>query len=175
MKFKAHPAKLASHVRYEGYSEGSDPPRSSHYQKCRIDTRQRGRRGRHVLRSGKQTFTVRVPDKKAAQNVAAVFNAHIGRTVLAVQDAEIPNLSATAERMFESDPESPKIEPTDVAVYGGKLLAKLFAAAHLDPITATAASNFIDSVFNTPTSDENWKRWKIRYSCLKKRSDFALT
>lgn len=52
--------------------------------------------------------------------------------------------------MFESDPEPPKIQPTDIVVYGGRLLAKLFAAAHLDPLTALGASQIIDSVFHTP-------------------------
>jgi hypothetical protein len=41
--------------------------------------------------AGETHFTVRVPDKKTAEKVAAIFNAHIGRTVLDVQDADIPD------------------------------------------------------------------------------------
>ena len=52
--------------------------------------------------------------------------------------------------MFETDSTPPKIQPADFAITATRLVAKIFAAAHLDPLTAIAASEFIDSVFHTP-------------------------
>lgn len=52
--------------------------------------------------------------------------------------------------MFETDLNPPKIQPADFAITATKLIAKIFAAAHLDPLSATAASQIIDSVFRTP-------------------------
>lgn len=52
--------------------------------------------------------------------------------------------------MFELDPVPAKIQPTDIAVFGGTLIAKILAACNLDPVTAIAASQIIDSVFRIP-------------------------
>jgi hypothetical protein len=52
--------------------------------------------------------------------------------------------------MFETDLKPPKIQPADFAITATKLIAKIFAATHLDPPSAIAASHVIDSVFRTP-------------------------
>jgi hypothetical protein len=52
--------------------------------------------------------------------------------------------------MFEPDLEPPKLQPADFAISAIKLVAKIIAAAHLDPLMAVPAAQVIDFVFRTP-------------------------